>query len=82
VEWEEDAAPEAPEPAVEPEPAEYWEEDAAPKAPAEPAEYWDSGWQKRTKKTREYISIIKAEQLWFDFKSLKFENKHPHISDE
>lgn len=79
VEWKEDVppAPEAPEDA--PTPAEPW---MADEPAAERAESWDFGRQKRTKKTRGCVPIIKAEQLWSDFKSLKFEDKHPHTSDE
>jgi hypothetical protein len=47
-----------------------------------PATYWDSGSQKRAKKTKGRVPITKTEQLWSDFKSLKFKNKHPHISDK
>jgi hypothetical protein len=77
VEWEEDAASKALKDA-----ASEALEDAAPEALAESAEYWDSECQKRIKKIRGCIFIIKAEQLWSDFKSLKFEDKHPYISDE
>jgi len=43
-------------------------------------DYWGYGRQGQTK-TRGRPNT-KAEQLWSDFKSLKFKDKHPHTSDK
>ena len=64
------ALPEAPEPTMADEPV-MTDEDC-----------WIFGRQKQTRKTKGCIPITKAEQLWSDFKSLQFEDKHPHKSDK
>jgi len=81
VEWEEDVVPAPPEASMPSEalmPLEIVMADDIPTVP----EYWNFGRQKQTRKTKGYRSITKAEQLWSDFKSLEFEDKHPHKSDK
>jgi hypothetical protein len=50
----------------------------------EPPEILDDIWSSRRtdKKKKKGTPTTKADQLWFDFRNLEYEDKHPHTSNE
>jgi hypothetical protein len=69
---------------VVPAPPEAREPTAAdkPAMPVEEVPFWDFGGLEQPRRTKGRISMTRAEQLWSDFKSLEFKDKHPHKRDK